>query len=244
MKEIEISKNRAKWGCISWAILLFFGPFLLFTGIFYFHMAIKEETLLISQSPNKVKTITIVEKGEPAFFGPSTIRIKHGWDQIERTIYNDGKTLYETNFQITWENDDRATITLYGEEQQPESITFDAEESKPFKLEQNRRKEPVDEPETELGYFTFKTSESPNLINIIELREVVTSSGTSTMRIYYGKRGSIIEKYKEHIPTDMYTPDNFKVSWISDKKAVVDVIRQNAEGNDYIEETIEIDLDV
>lgn len=235
IKEI---KMKAKWGCLIWGILLIIIPILLFLGYFTFHMVMKERTLLISDSPNKVNTIRIVEKGEPAFFGPSSVRIKHRWDYIDGTISNDGKKLNESNTTVIWEDDAKATIILDGEEQQPEFILFDAKKSKPFK-EGNSAPEKT---ETELGSFTFKTSESPNLLHIIEFREVLTTTGRSTVRIYYGKRGSILEKYKQHLPTNMYTPENFQVIWISDDEAVIEVTRQDEEGHAYSEETIEINI--
>jgi len=115
-----------------------------------------------------------------------------------------------------------------------DSVVEDKSDSKTFEKVQK-----------ELGSFTFKTSESPNLINIIEFREITKSKGpepSSTVRIYYGKRGSILEKYKEFTPTQMYTPDNFNAYWKSDEKVTIDIIRENEKGETYIEDTIEIDL--
>ncbi|NPC92515.1 hypothetical protein HOO54_09810 [Bacillus sp. WMMC1349] len=235
-RDIEMTKKRTKWGCLIWAVILLFGPIIILVGVFSFEMFFKEKTLFISRSPNDTNAIEVVEKGQPAFFGPSSVRIKYGWKHIDRSVSNDGKILQDTNFAIHWNNDNEATITIYGEEQQPEVIKFNAKDSStPF--EENV--------EIELGSFTFKTSESPNHINIIEFREVSKSKGTSqysTVQIFYGERGSILKRYKEYIPKDMYTPDNFVVYWKNNEQVKIEVIRENDRGETYIEDTIEIDL--
>ena len=80
--------------------------------------------------------------------------------------------------------------------------------------------------------FTFQKSESPNLINIIEFRETIKSKGpspSSTVRIYYGKRGSILEKYKEVTLKEMYTTENFNINWRNDEQVQVDVLKGNGE---------------
>src|SRR5699024_6742836 len=121
-RDIELTKKRAKWGCLTWAVILLFGPIIIFVGVFSFEMFFKEKTLVISHSPNENNTIEVVEKGQPAFFGPSSVRIKYGSKYIDRSVGNDGKTLQDSNFAIHWENDNEATITIYGEEQSPEVI--------------------------------------------------------------------------------------------------------------------------
>ncbi|CDO04277.1 hypothetical protein BN988_02831 [Oceanobacillus picturae] len=236
-RDIEQTKKRTKWGCLSWAAILLFGPIIIFIGIFSFEMFIKEKTLVISHSPNDINTIEVVEKGQPAWFGPSLVKVKYDSKHIERSVKNDGKILRESNFAIQWENDNEATITIYGEEQYSDVIKFNAKESFPFQGSEGS--------ERELGSFTFMTSESPNLINVIELREVSKSKDTSrysTVQIFYGERGSVLEKYKEHIPSDTYTTDNFRVYWKNDEQVKVAVIREKDSGETYIEDTIEIDL--
>lgn len=52
-------------------------------------------------------------------------------------------------------------------------------------------------------------------------------STTSTVRIYYGKRGSILEKYKEVTLKEMYTTDNFNINWSNDEQVQVEVIEEN-----------------
>lgn len=234
-REIELVKARTKFGCLIWSIILVILPIILFIGVFSYEMYFKEKTLLVSHSPNEIKTIKIVEKGEPAFFGPSTVRIKYGRQYMERSVANDGKMLQDTNFVIHWENENEATITIDGEEQAAEIIQFNAEDPNPFK----------ENVEITLGSFTFKTSESPSLKNIIQLREVSKSKGKSqysTVQIFYGERGSVLERYKEYVPSDMYTPDNFKIHWQNDEQVKIEVVRENDEGETYIEEVIDIDL--
>lgn len=237
-QEYENLKKKAKWGCLIWVVILFIGPLLLIVGKFYYEMEIKERVLVVSQSPNHENPITIAEKGEPAWFGPSSIRIKFGWKHIDRMVSNDGKMLQDLNAVVRWENDYEAMITIYGEEQSPECIKFNAKDSKPFEVGEFEGVES----EKDLGSFTFKTSESPNLINIIEFREVSKVNGASTVKIFYGERGSIVENFKEYFPTDMYTPENFNVNWKNDEQVIIEVIRQNEIEETYIEETIEIDL--
>lgn len=234
-QEIKRTKNLAKWGCFIWGAILFFGPVILFMGLVIYEMNFKETALLISQSPHNHNTIKVVEKGQAAWFGPSKVRIKHGSKHLDRTVYNDGKIL-DYNVVVRWENDEEALILIDGEEQQQDVIKFNANDANPFK---------TGDFEVELGSFTFKSSESPNLINIIEFREISKSKGSSTfstVKIYYGKRGSILEKYKEHIPSDMYTPDNFRVEWKNDEIVEVEVIRENENGESYVEDTIEIEI--
>src|SRR5699024_8791053 len=151
------------------------------------------------------------------------------------TIHNDGAKLYPENVAVSWKNDNEATITLHGGEQVPEIVKFHAGDDEVFETGQ-----------FDLGSFAFKTSESPNHINMIEFREVSKSKGPSphsTVKIYYGKRGAaMLDKFVEHIPSDMYTPDNFNVEWKNDEQAVVEVVREDDNGEVFVEETIEIDV--
>ncbi|WP_164669431.1 hypothetical protein [Virgibacillus doumboii] len=232
-QEIKRTKKKAKWGClISIAILvaLISAPVLWF----FYSMTIKETTLVVSDSPGYTNTITVVEKGESAYFGPSEIRIKYENEHIDRTINNDGATLRPKNASVTWESETRATITLYGNDQTSEVVKFNAKDEEPFKTGQY-----------DLGSFTFKTSESPNLVNIIELREVVKSAGPgphATVKIYYGERGSVLKKFKEFDPKNTYTVDNFRINWKNDRQAVVEFVRENQNGEKTTVETIKIDI--
>ncbi len=230
--KIKNIKTKSKWGCFAWVAILLFGPVILFI----YEMNFKETTLVISHSPSNLHTIKVVEKGQPAWFGPSTVRIKYGWKHIDQTIYNDGKKL-DSNVVVRWKNDDEALILIDGEEQAQEVIKFDGKASNPFQTRDF---------EVELGSFTFKTSESPNLKNIIELREISKSKGSSsfsTVKIYYGKRGSVLEKFKEYIPQDMYVPDDFQVEWINDEQARIKIMRESENGEARNVDLIDIDID-
>jgi hypothetical protein len=122
-KDIKRTKKRAKWGCLTWFVILIVAPILLIVGFFSYEMNFKEKTLVISHSPSEIYTIKVVEKGEAAWFGPSSVRIKYGWfKHIDRSISNDGKTLYSSNVSVDWKNDSEATVALYGEEQGPENV--------------------------------------------------------------------------------------------------------------------------
>ena len=245
-QNIESTKKKAKWGCLATAVLIL-GPIILFVGWFSYGMYFKEITLVNSHSPNNINTIRVVQKGSAFFFGPSSVRIKYGWwKHLDKSIANDGKNLDSSNVSVSWKSDYEATITLYGEEQEAEVVEFKIpNKSNDSVVEDKSDSKTFEEVQKELGSFTFKTSESPNPINIIEFREITKSKGpepSSTVRIYYGKRGSILEKYKEFTPTQMYTPDNFNAYWKNDEKVTIDVIRENEKGETYIEDTIKIDL--
>jgi hypothetical protein len=121
-QEIERTKKRAKWGCLIWAVILILGPIILIVGKFSYEMYFKESTLETSNSPSNINTIEVVQKGEAAWFGPSSVRIKYGWRHIDRSISNDGATLDSSNVSVRWKNNYEAIVTLYGEEQGPETV--------------------------------------------------------------------------------------------------------------------------
>lgn len=162
-------------------------------------MYFKEVTLVKSHSPNNINTIKVVQKGSAFFFGPSSVRIKYGWwKHLDKGIANDGKNLDSSNVSVSWKNDYEATIILYGEEQEPDVVEIEiSNKSNDSVFDDKSDSKTIEEIPKELGSFTFKISESPNLINIIEFREITRSKGSkpsSSVRIYYGKRGSILEK--------------------------------------------------
>ncbi|HDR4317281.1 TPA: hypothetical protein QCP63_005819, partial [Bacillus anthracis] len=57
------------------------------------------------------------------------------------------------------------------------------------------------------------------------------------VRIYYGERGSILKKYKEVTLKEMYTTENFKITWRNDEQVQVEVLEENV-----VTATIVIDL--
>ncbi|MEC2074829.1 hypothetical protein [Metabacillus fastidiosus] len=122
-EHIKRTKKQAKWGCLTWFVILIVAPIVLIVGMFSYEMYFKERQLVTSYSPSEIHMIEVVEKGEAAWFGPSSVRIKYGWwKHVDRSISNDGKTLDFSNVSVTWKNDNEAVVTLYGEEQEPENV--------------------------------------------------------------------------------------------------------------------------
>lgn len=227
-KDINQTKSQTKWGCFLWAVILILGPIIFIVGYYYFQTEIKERTLILSHSPDGENTIEIVQKGEAAFFGPSTVRIKYGNKHIDRIISNDGKMLNDSNAFVEWKSDDSALITLLGEEQYPETIEFNKEKRKPFKNVQ-----------VELESHTIIKSESPDKTKVIEIIETVMSQGEKPerlLRIYYGENGSALKEFKEDNPISFYT--DHAIEWTNNTQAFVKIYR-----NEKNIKTIEIDLE-
>ncbi|MBS4208665.1 hypothetical protein [Bacillus sp. FJAT-50079] len=229
-EDIARTKKRAKWGCLIWVVILFFGPIFLFAGYFHYQTEIKERTLMVSHSPSGKNTIKIVEKGEPFFFGPSTIKIKYRNQYIVRSISNDGKTLNDSNATVKWKSDDTAIITLYGEEQFPETIEFNKEKRELFENVQ-----------IELDSNTLTTSESPDNKKTIEVREIIRSQGQNPkrfLRIYYGDNGSSLNKYKEYNHLDRsYKADQLYIDWTNNTQASIRIFTEAG-----FEDAVEIDF--
>ncbi|OIK13377.1 hypothetical protein [Bacillus sp. MUM 13] len=229
-QDILRTKRRAKWGCLIGAVVLILLPILLFVGYFYYQTEIKERTLIVSHSPNSANTIKIEEKGEPAFFGSSSVRIKYQNQHIDLIISNDGKTLDDSNASIKWESNDTAIITLEGEEQFPETIVFNKNNRKLFKNVQ-----------IQVDSNTLVTSESPDHKKIIEIREITRSQGQKPkrlLRIYYGKKGSNLNKYKEYYHLDRsYKADQLYVDWTNNTQASIRIFTDSG-----FEDSVQIDF--
>ncbi|PGO25220.1 hypothetical protein CN984_19500 [Bacillus cereus] len=198
-------------------------PIILVVGCFSYFLYLQDITLKKSHSPNNINTIKVVKKDSDSTHGPSPVRIKYGWSEhLDTSIENDGERLDPSNISVDWKNDYEARITLRGKESVPEVVEFNIS---------NKSNGPVfKKVQKVVSSFTFQKSESSNLINIIELRETIKSKGpspSSTVRIYYGKRGSILEKYKEVTLKEMYTTDNFNINWRNDEQVQVEVIEEN-----------------
>ncbi|MGG3805463.1 hypothetical protein [Metabacillus fastidiosus] len=122
-EHIKRTKKQAKRGCLTWLVILIAVSIVLIVGTFSYEMYFKERKLVTSHSPSEIYMIEVVEKGEPAWFGPSSVRIKYGWwKYVDRSISNDGKILDSSNVSVTWKSDNEAVVTLYGEEQEPENV--------------------------------------------------------------------------------------------------------------------------
>lgn len=83
------------------------------------------KTISESTSENKENKI-IIDVKSSTLYGSSQVKIKGvaGWKykNYKTEIHNDGKNLSEKNFEIKWENNDHAFVTLIGEEQGNEVI--------------------------------------------------------------------------------------------------------------------------
>lgn len=196
---------------------------ILVVGCLSYILYLQDITLKKSHSPNNKNTIKVVKIDSDSSHGSSPVRIKYGlWEHFDISIANEGERLDSSNVFVDWKNDYEATITLRGKESVPEVVEFNIS---------NKSNGPVfKKVQKVVSSFTFQKSESPNLINIIELRETIKSKGpspSSTVRIYYGKRGSILEKYKEVTLKEMYTTDNFNINWRNDEQVQVEVIEEN-----------------
>lgn len=121
-------------------------------------------------------------------------------------------------------------ITLFGEEQYPETIEFKKGNSNLFKKVQ-----------IELDSNTLTTSKSPEHTKTIEIREILRSQGEKPQRflqIYYGEKGNTLEKDKEfdHLNRG-FRADQFNIEWSSNTQVSVKIFV----GNEFID-TVEIDF--
>lgn len=208
-------------------------PIILVVGCFSYILYLYDVTLKKSHSPNNINTIKVVKIDSDTSHGSSPVRIKYGlWEHFDTNIANDGERLDSSNVTIDWKNDYEATITLRSKESVPEVVEFNISNKSNGSVFKKVQKV--------VSSFTFQKSESPSLINIIELRETIKSKGpspSSTVRIYYGERGSILKKYKEVTLKEMYTTENFKITWRNDEQVQVQVLEENV-----VTATIVIDL--
>lgn len=235
-QDIARTKMRSMWGCLIWAVILIFGPILFLTIKFYYDTEIKENTLVVSDSPNDVNKIKVIEKGEPFFFGPSSIRLKYRNEYLDTSISNDGKRLDESNIEITWNNENEAKIILYGEEQVPEVISFKAtSNATPFNVEY-----------IELGYIPTASKQDPYGDYAIQIRKSTYSKGSkqrynfnAPVRIYYGQKNSDPSRYKEWDIRDLSMWDTFELYW-NDDYVWIDVLGENSNGTTYVKDSIEI----
>ncbi|MBU9723319.1 MULTISPECIES: hypothetical protein [Bacillaceae] len=223
------NKNNSLNG-VTVAGMLSLGVILFIVGTFIYSVYYKENALLISDSPNNSNTIEIVEIGKPADFRGHQIRLKHKWSHFDLRFDYRGKQITERDIQVSWETDGKANIYIDTSELLPIVIHFNSGTSPIFQVG-----------EVEPSFFPFMREESPNHQNIIEFRETGFRN-FSVLRIYYGDIGSNLESFVEHIPSDFYTLDNFKVEWVHDELVLIDVMRKSDEDEWYIEETLKIDF--
>lgn len=128
-KGVNPKRKRVINGClISFLIIMF----LIIAGstYLYYDLNIKETRILTSDSPKHSNQIEIKVKGEDNFFTNAPIRIYYGSNgnlkkYKEIQIDNDGKAIGTENFIITWNNNERVTIVLIGEEQDNKTLEID-----------------------------------------------------------------------------------------------------------------------
>lgn len=238
--DVARTKVRTMWGCLIGLVILILGPIVFFAVKFHYVTEIKESSLVVSNSPNNMNTVKIVQVGEPFFFGPSSIRLKYNDDYFDTQISNDGKTLDQSNVEINWKNDFEATITLNGEEQVPEVILMNVQNygATPFKVAY-----------IELGYIPTTPKLEPNGNHIVQIRRSTYSKGANQLynfdapvRVYYGQKDSELSQYKEWDIKDFSLGDHFELYWNTDY-VLIDVLEENANGTTYVKDSLKIPFD-
>ncbi|WP_080843885.1 hypothetical protein [Cytobacillus gottheilii] len=243
-KERLLAENKkGKHGCLIWAVVLIISPVMIFGGIFYYDMNLKERSLKVSTSSSGNHTIEIVEKGSAFFFGPSKVRIKFNNEKMDRTIHNDGAALTTSNAFISWVHENQAVVTLFGDEQEPEHIEINFSKKKgEFEI--------IDDGQPAFKPITVEMSESPKGENKIEIREMVAlpdeGHGFHSIRVYYGdgNEESELKKYEEYVPVENQITyvDEYKVTWLNEEQASIDIMLKNQDFEFFIYDTISVDL--
>ncbi|NRD78588.1 hypothetical protein HPT25_14590 [Bacillus sp. BRMEA1] len=236
--EIEYQLERTK--VLSGAGCLIVG-FILLVAIIYsvFVLTSKvnqkpEDTyLVVSKSPKQNHTIKVVQKGTLSFGDPNVV-ISYENFKIQRVINNHRKSLMSSDISINWKNNDEATILLSGERQDPEVIEFNVPDkvsnSNPFQVVQK-----------ELGLFPFKKSESPNHVNVVELRKLTYSKGmlhyndNVPIQVYYGKVRGELRKYSEFSGSNPYIISSFNIYWKDDKHVTIFGDQYDKSGTEFME---------
>lgn len=117
---LKVERKKLKKGP-----LISFGALLVILSItFIWHIYpqyIEEKQVLTSKSSVGDSTIEIVQVGQPAFFGPASIKIyyqKKGNPRyfVTTSIANDGRPAYHRNFIIYWEDNENVIVTINGDE--------------------------------------------------------------------------------------------------------------------------------
>jgi hypothetical protein len=246
--EIEEDLHRTKFlsgiGCFIWIIILgavIAIPTVKFLNYLYVEIKLKEKDLVVSQSPNKINKLEVLQKGSGFGPGDANIIIRYKNNEMKTRISNDGKNIYPPDILINWKNDEEATITLEGEQQPPEIIEFKVPLSK------KSSSSPFTIIEKEIGYKTFQKSESPNRINVVELRRMYYSKGilpkvnNSSIRVYYGGFGRDLQKYVDFRVNKNYRINFFEIVWQDDQHVTIQAWeRENT--TSHIADTIEIEI--
>ena len=233
--EIQRTKLQSGAGCLILGFILLVAIItsaVLLISKVYDNLT-EDRTLVISKSPEQNHTIKVIVKGS-LFFDDPIVVISYEKYKIEREVKNDKKSLNPSDISIRWKNNKEATILLFGEKQSPEIVEFKVPnkrtQSNPFKVTQR-----------ELGPFPFKKSESPNHINVVELRKYTYSKGMGhfydevPIEVYYGKIGGNLQKYHEFPGGHPYNMESFQIIWHSDRQATILVREYNKRAVDTME---------
>lgn len=185
----------------------------------------EDRELVVSKSPDQNHTIKVKVKGTLSFDEPTVVMSYRNY-KIKREINNDRKSLIPSDISISWKDNEEATILLSGEKQSPEVVEFKVpnkeSESNPFQVV-NR----------ELGLFPFKKSESPNHVNIVELRKYTYSKGMGyfydevPIEVYYGKMRGNLQKYGEFPGGHPYDMNSFQIIWKDEQHVSIDASEYN-----------------
>lgn len=244
-EDILQTKFFSGLGCFIWAIVLFVIiaiPTVTFFTNLYAEIKFKEKELVVSQSPNKMNKLEVLQKGSSVSFGNATILIRYKNKEMKTHISNDGKDIQpSSDISIIWKNDEVATITLDGEQQFPEIIEFKVPHGKvpnssPFTVIQQK-----------IGYTTFQKSKSPNHENVVELKTFAYSKGVlpkvdySSIRICYGKFGTDLQNYVDFPVDKKYHVNFFEVIWKDEQHVLVQAFEQE-NGKNSMVDTKEIEI--
>ncbi|MDQ0229217.1 hypothetical protein [Metabacillus malikii] len=124
-QDIKNIKMRTKRGCLIFVAILAL-IIILPIGKFIYDAEYREYPLIVSHSPSNTNTIEVVEVGSPWFFTSSKVKIKYKSIHINRPLHNDGVGISNENVMVDWKSDYEATITLYGDKQEPDTVEFTA----------------------------------------------------------------------------------------------------------------------
>lgn len=98
-----------------------------------------EETYILTSESGRGmynNSINIKEKGQDFFFGPASVKIyyqKYGHPSysITEVVDNGGEPLKRENFQVDWEDNENATVTITSEKSSPRTIKINVSERIP-----------------------------------------------------------------------------------------------------------------
>ncbi|PLR94624.1 hypothetical protein [Bacillus sp. T33-2] len=242
--EIEYYKARSKFisgaGCfIAVAVVIL----ILIVSVFSFASKVldlmepKDRQLFVSKSPDQTHAIKVIEKGRGLSFADPTVLISYKKYKIERQLNNDRKDLAADNVSINWNNNEEATVILYGDEQYPRVIQFKVPEKGEY---------PFQVIKEDLDIITLLSRQSPNHVNVVELRRKrslgMPYANNPPVEVYYGKIGSSLQKYDAPYADQQHRMDFFEIIWHDDQHATIHAKQHLGKGSTRLVSTLEITL--